>query len=43
MMIVKATSGSEAGVMASAELIGKIAKYDEEPARAGRLADASGV
>lgn len=43
MIIVKATADSEAGVMPSQELIGRMAKYHEELAAAGMLLDGSGL
>ena len=43
MIIVKATQESEAGVMPSDQLIGKMAAYHEELHKAGMLVDASGL
>ena len=43
MIIVKATSESEAGVMPTEEQIGQTAEYHEELARAGVLLDGSGL
>jgi hypothetical protein len=43
MIIVKATPGSEAGVVPSDELIGAMAAFHEELAKAGVLLDASGL
>lgn len=43
MIIVKATAGSEAGVMPRPELFAEMAAYHEELARAGVLLDASGL
>ncbi|MFC5529606.1 YciI family protein [Cohnella yongneupensis] len=43
MMIVKATKDSEDGLMPSQELIGAMAKYNEELARAGVLVAAEGL
>ncbi len=42
MIIVKATRGSEAGVMPEEKLIAEMATYHEELAKAGMLVDASG-
>lgn len=43
MIIVKATSDSEAGQMPEEALIAEMARYHEELARAGVLLDASGL
>src|SRR6185503_12636175 len=43
MIIVKATKDSEAGVMPEDSLIGEMARYHEELAKAGMLVDASGL
>ena len=43
MIIVKATPGSEAGVMPSVALMATMAAFHEELARAGVLLDASGL
>ncbi len=43
MMIVKATTDSEAGVMPSQELLDAMAKYNEKLARAGVLVAADGL
>jgi hypothetical protein len=43
MIIVKATRDSEAGVMPEEALIGEMATYHEELAKAGALVDASGL
>lgn len=43
MIIVKATSDSEAGVMPGEQLIAAIASYHEDLAKAGVLLDASGL
>jgi hypothetical protein len=43
MIIVKATGASEAGVMPEEALIGQMATYHEELAKAGVLLDASGL
>ncbi|WP_211163296.1 YciI family protein [Aromatoleum diolicum] len=43
MIIVKATSDSEAGVMPEEKLIAEMAAYHEELAKAGVLLDASGL
>ena len=43
MIIVKATRDSEAGVMPGGALIGQMAAYHEELAKAGLLIDASGL
>ena len=43
MIIVKATPGSEAGVMPSVALMAAMAAFHEELARAGVLLDASGL
>jgi hypothetical protein len=43
MILVKATKDSEAGVMPSEELIGKMGKYNEELMKAGVLLDLSGL
>jgi len=43
MMIVKANKDSEAGVMPSQELIGAMAKYNEELMKAGALVDLAGL
>jgi hypothetical protein len=43
MIIVKATKESEAGVMPEEKLIGEMATYHEELAKAGVLLDASGL
>jgi len=43
MIIVKATKGSEAGVMPPEKLIADMQKYHEELAKAGVLLDASGL
>lgn len=43
MIIVKATRDSEAGVMPEESLIGQMATYHEELAKAGVLLDASGL
>lgn len=43
MIIVKATAGSEAGVMPEEPLLAAMAKYHEELAQAGVLVDGSGL
>jgi len=43
MIIVKATSDSEAGVMPQEQLIAEMAAYHEQLAEAGALLDASGL
>jgi len=43
MIIVKATTDSEAGVMPPEHLMAKMATYHEELAKAGMLLDASGL
>jgi hypothetical protein len=43
MMIVKASKESEAGQMPSEELLGKMARYNEELMKAGVLLDLSGL
>ena len=43
MIIVKATTDSEAGVMPEEQLIATMASYHEELAKAGVLLDASGL
>ena len=43
MIIVKATKDSDAGVMPSLDLLGEMAEYHEELAKAGVLVDASGL
>jgi hypothetical protein len=43
MIIVKATKDSEAGVMPKEDLLGVMAKYHEELAKAGALLDGSGL
>src|SRR5690349_8768342 len=43
MMIVKANKDSEAGVMPSEELLGAMAKYNEELVNAGVLVDLAGL
>jgi hypothetical protein len=43
MIIVKATTDSEAGVMPEEKLLAAMANYHEELARAGVLLDASGL
>ena len=43
MIIVKATSESEAGVMPEDALIAEMGRYHEELAKAGMLVDASGL
>jgi hypothetical protein len=43
MIIVKATRDSEEGVMPSEKLIGEMASFHEELARAGVLVDGSGL
>jgi hypothetical protein len=43
MMIVKANKDSEAGKMPSEELIGAMAKYNEELMKAGVLVDLAGL
>ena len=43
MIIVKATRESEAGVMPEEALIGQMASFHEELAKAGALLDASGL
>jgi hypothetical protein len=43
MIIVKATTDSEAGVMPEEKLIAAMAKYHEELQKAGMLLDASGL
>jgi len=43
MIIVKATKDSEAGVMPEEKLIGEMATYHEELAKAGVLLDANGL
>lgn len=43
MILVKATKGSEAGVMPSAELFAEMGRYNEELANAGILLAAEGL
>ena len=43
MMIVKATKDSEAGAMPSEDLLGAMAKYNEELAKAGVMLDGTGL
>jgi hypothetical protein len=43
MVIVKASKDSEAGKMPSEELLGAMAKYNEEMVKAGILLDAAGL
>lgn len=43
MIIVKATKGSEAGVMPEEDLLATMQKYHEELVKAGLLLDASGL
>jgi hypothetical protein len=43
MMIVKANKDSEAGVMPDEQILGAMAKYNEELAKAGMLLDLSGL
>jgi len=43
MIVVKATKDSEAGVMPDEKIMGKMAQYHEELAKAGALLDASGL
>ena len=43
MMIVKATKDSEAGVMPSEQLLGDMAKFNEEMVKAGVLLDGCGL
>ena len=43
MVIVKATKDSEAGKMPSEEMLGAMAKFNEELVKAGVLLDASGL
>lgn len=43
MIIVKASKDSEAGVMPEETLIAAMAKYHEEPQKAGVLLDVSGL
>jgi hypothetical protein len=43
MIIVKATKDSEAGVMPDEKIIGRMAAFHEELAKAGALLDASGL
>jgi hypothetical protein len=43
MILVKATKDSEAGVMPSEEMIGKMGKFNEELMKAGVLLDLSGL
>lgn len=43
MIIVKATKETEAGVMPKEDLIGVMARYHEELAKAGALLDGSGL
>lgn len=43
MIIVKATAGSEAGVMPKPELLAEMGRFHEELAKAGILRDASGL
>jgi hypothetical protein len=43
MVIVKATKDSEAGRMPSEELLGAMAKFNEEMVKAGILLDAAGL
>jgi len=43
MVIVKATKDSEAGVMPSEELLGAMAKYNEELVKAGVMLDGAGL
>jgi hypothetical protein len=42
-VLVKATEDSEAGVMPEEKLIGQMAKYHKELAKAGALLDGSGL
>ena len=43
MVMVKATKDSEAGVMPSEELLGAMAKFNEEMVKAGVMLDANGL
>jgi len=43
MVMVKANKDSEAGVMPSEELLGAMAKFNEEMAKAGILLDGAGL
>ena len=43
MLLVKATSDSEAGVLPSTELVAAMQKYNEELVKAGVLLDANGL
>jgi hypothetical protein len=43
MVIVKATKDSEAGVMPSEELLGAMAKFNEEMVKAGVMLDGNGL
>lgn len=43
MVIVKASKGSEAGKMPSEELLGAMAKFNEDMVKAGILLDAAGL
>jgi hypothetical protein len=43
MVIVKATKESEAGVMPSEELLGAMAKFNEEMVKAGVMLDGAGL
>lgn len=43
MVIVKATRDSEAGIMPSEELLGAMAKFNEELVKAGILLDGNGL
>lgn len=43
MVIVKATKDSEAGVMPSEELLGAMAKFNEEMVKAGVMLDGAGL
>ena len=43
LIMVKATKDSEAGVMPEEKLIGQMAQYHEELAKAGMLLDGSGL
>ena len=43
MVMVKATAGTEAGMMPSEELLAAMAKYNEELVKAGVMLDGSGL
>ncbi|HWK33249.1 MAG TPA: YciI family protein, partial [Hyphomicrobium sp.] len=43
MVMVKATKDSEAGVMPSEELLGAMAKFNEELVKAGVMLDGNGL